>query len=94
MENAEDLTPEGRLGGRDEQRPTRRVPLRAVLWVAGVVVFCVAVVARIGRFGFAPTDQGFVPALSWRVLHGEIPHVDTLSVRPLGSAYLHTGCGS
>ncbi|MEV6875312.1 hypothetical protein [Amycolatopsis sp. NPDC051128] len=57
--------------------------------VAGATVLSVAVVARIGRFGFNPSDQGFVLAASWRILHGEIPHVDVVSPRPLGSAYLH-----
>ncbi|GAB3714489.1 hypothetical protein GCM10027598_22660 [Amycolatopsis oliviviridis] len=56
---------------------------------AGIVVLSVAVVARIGRFGFNPTDQGFVLAQVWRVLHGEIPQVDFLGPRPFGSAYLH-----
>ncbi|WP_233573711.1 hypothetical protein [Amycolatopsis panacis] len=47
------------------------------------------VVFRVGRFGFNPSDQGFVLAGAWRILHGEIPHVDVVSPRPLGSAYLH-----
>ncbi|GAA3996119.1 hypothetical protein GCM10022247_15090 [Allokutzneria multivorans] len=47
-------------------------------------------VARIGRFGFHPTDQGFTLALSWRLLHGEVPHRDAVSARPLASALLHT----
>ncbi|WP_315772185.1 hypothetical protein [Rhodococcoides kroppenstedtii] len=41
------------------------------------------------RFGFNPTDQGFVLAQSWRVLQGEIPHRDFISARPLGSAFFH-----
>lgn len=39
--------------------------------------------------GFNPTDDGFVLAQSWRLLHGQAPHVDFTSPRPLGSAYLH-----
>lgn len=42
-----------------------------------------------GRYGFNPTDDGFVLAQSWRLLHGEIPHLDFTSPRPLGSAILH-----
>ncbi|MFD9958355.1 hypothetical protein [Amycolatopsis sp. NPDC058986] len=57
--------------------------------MAGVLVVSAGVVARVGRFGFNPSDQGFVLAASWRILHGEIPHVDMVSPRPLGSAYLH-----
>ncbi|MBB5916592.1 hypothetical protein BJY24_005504 [Nocardia transvalensis] len=48
-----------------------------------------AVTLGLERFGFNPTDQGFVVAQSWRLLHGEIPHRDLISARPLGSGYLH-----
>ncbi len=41
------------------------------------------------KYGFNPTDEGFVLSASNRVLHGQIPHVDFSSVRPLGYAYLH-----
>ena len=40
-------------------------------------------------YGFNPTDEGFVLSATNRVLHGQIPHVDFSSVRPLGYAYLH-----
>jgi hypothetical protein len=67
---------------------------RAVAWrvaahAAWIIALAIAVVARIGRFGFNPTDQGFVLSLSWRLLEGSIPHVDLISPRPLGSAVLH-----
>ncbi|WP_143047078.1 hypothetical protein [Amycolatopsis xylanica] len=71
-----------------EDRP-RSGGRRAVWLAAGVVVFCVVLVGRVGRFGFNPTDQGFVLAQSWRLLHGELPHADFTSPRPLGSAVLH-----
>ncbi len=41
------------------------------------------------KFGFNPTDEGFVLSASNRLMHGQIPHVDFSSVRPLGYAYLH-----
>lgn len=41
------------------------------------------------KYGFNPTDEGFVLSSTNRVLHGQIPHVDFSSVRPLGYAYLH-----
>jgi hypothetical protein len=41
------------------------------------------------RYGFNPTDEGFVLSATNRVLHGLVPHVDFSSVRPLGYAYLH-----
>ncbi len=40
-------------------------------------------------YGFNPTDEGFVLSSTNRVLHGQIPHVDFSSLRPLGYAYLH-----
>ncbi len=55
-------------------------------WIVGLAT---ALTIGLERFGFNPTDQGFVVAQSWRILHGEIPHRDLISARPLGSAYLH-----
>lgn len=66
----------------------KRVPRAFVLGI-GIVLLSGSVVARVGRFGFNPTDQGFVLAQVWRVLHGELPQVDFLGPRPFGSAYLH-----
>src|SRR4051812_8291069 len=40
-------------------------------------------------YGFNPTDEGFVLSATNRVMHGQIPHLDFSSVRPLGYAYLH-----
>lgn len=42
------------------------------------------------RFGFNPTDDGFVLAYSRRILTGQIPHLDFISIRPAGSALLHS----
>ncbi len=67
----------------------RKRVLRGFALAAGIVVLSAAVVARVGRFGFNPSDQGFILAQVWRVLHGEIPQVDVLGPRPFGSAYLH-----
>ena len=58
----------------------RLVPLAAV-----VLVFW----WFFGRYGFNPTDDGFILGQSWRMLQGETPHVDFTSPRPLGSAILH-----
>lgn len=60
------------------------------LHAAWVLLLTAGTVARLGRFGFHPSDQGFMLAQSWRVLHGEIPHTDIISARPLASAVLHT----
>ncbi|MEZ4830095.1 MAG: hypothetical protein R3C61_28000 [Bacteroidia bacterium] len=42
-----------------------------------------------GMYGFCDTDQGFIQALSWRVVNGQIPFRDFISVRPPLSIYLH-----
>jgi len=39
--------------------------------------------------GFNPTDDGFILAYSRRVLGGQMPHRDFISIRPVGSAVLH-----
>ncbi|MFF0148899.1 hypothetical protein ATK36_1952 [Amycolatopsis sulphurea] len=72
-----------------EALPGRLNRFRPVFLLVGVLAVAAGTVARIGRFGFNPSDQGFVLAATWRILHGEIPHVDVVSPRPLGSAYLH-----
>ncbi|MFI5563579.1 hypothetical protein ACIA2T_30220 [Amycolatopsis japonica] len=69
-------------------RPSRTV-LRLSLHAAWVLALAVATELRVGRFGFHPSDQGFILAQAWRVRHGEVPHSDIISARPLGSAYLH-----
>jgi len=39
--------------------------------------------------GFNPSDDGFILAYSRRILDGQIPHRDFISIRPIGSALLH-----
>lgn len=39
--------------------------------------------------GYNPTDDGLILALSRRILNGEIPHKDFISIRPVGSGVLH-----
>lgn len=39
--------------------------------------------------GFHPTDEGLVLAWSRRVVEGEVPHADFITIRPVLSAYLH-----
>jgi hypothetical protein len=40
--------------------------------------------------GFNPTDDGVILAQSFRILNGEIPHRDFISLRPVFSGLLHT----
>lgn len=42
-----------------------------------------------GRIGFSVLDEGMIASYSRRILNGEVPHRDIVSVRPLGSALLH-----
>jgi hypothetical protein len=42
-----------------------------------------------GLYGFNPTDDGFVLGQSWRLAHGQTPHIDFTSPRPVGSALIH-----
>ena len=49
-----------------------------------------AIYTAVGRLGFYPTDEGLVLAYAYRVLHGQVPHRDFISPRPLGSGLLHT----
>ncbi|WP_410642046.1 hypothetical protein [Amycolatopsis sp. lyj-346] len=69
-------------------RPTRPL-LRWSIHAGWVLLLALATELRVGRFGFHPSDQGFILAQAWRVLHGEVPHADIISARPLGSAVLH-----
>ncbi len=39
--------------------------------------------------GFNPSDDGVILAQSYRILAGEVPHRDFISIRPAGSAYMH-----
>ncbi|MBN1272435.1 MAG: hypothetical protein JXB26_09200 [Candidatus Aminicenantes bacterium] len=39
--------------------------------------------------GYNPSDDGFILAYSRRILEGQIPHLDFISIRPVGSAILH-----
>jgi hypothetical protein len=43
-----------------------------------------------GSEGLNPTDDGVILAQSWRILQGQIPHLDFVSIRPVGSGVLHT----
>ncbi len=80
------LVPEAELTPA-ARRP--RTAARLTLHVAWILALTLWTVERVGRMGFNPTDQGFILAGSWRLLHGQVPHADAASVRPMGSAVLH-----
>lgn len=71
-----------------------RPGINAQIWrIAFAVVWPPVLVALIygafGRLGFFPTDEGLTLANGYRLLHGQVPHRDFASIRPVGSAVLH-----
>ena len=58
-----------------------------LVWATSLVTIIFEFVERLG---FNPTDDGFVLAQTYRILHGQIPHRDFISPRPVGSPLLHT----
>ena len=60
----------------------------------GLLISCVVLpllyFLAYGFFGFCDTDQGFIQALSWRIIQGEVPYLDFIYVRPPLSLYFHT----
>jgi len=55
-------------------------------------VLLVSIISHLylSRLGFNPTDDGFVLAGGRRVLEGQVPHRDFITIRPAGSQYLHS----
>ncbi len=68
-------------------RPFHRDP--RVLDLAAWLLMPIAAHIGFSSFGFNPTDDGFIMAMSRRLLDGQIPHRDFISIRPVGSALLH-----
>lgn len=65
-------------------------PNRVAVVGAALLVVWVASLTSLAGIGFNPTDDGFIVAQSSRILHGEVPHKDFVSPRPVGSPLLHT----
>ena len=61
---------------------------RGLILAAAVLVYCAIAGIPAGE-GFNPSDDGVVLAQSWRILQGEVPHRDFISIRPAGSGYMH-----
>lgn len=63
--------------------------------IASTIVFAVVFSAYflfniIATEGFNPSDDGVILAQAFRILNGEIPHKDFISIRPVFSGILHT----
>lgn len=79
---------------RVQARPgaaTMRIPHTA-LWSVLLLVVLLPLAAHFlySQNGFNPTDEGFILAYSRRLLNGEIPHLHFVSIRPVGSPWLHS----
>ncbi len=61
----------------------------SVLRAGWPVLLGVAIFVLFGRYGFNPTDEGFITEAAARVSRGQIPHLDFIWPRPGGSPYLH-----
>lgn len=57
-------------------------------WII-IPLLAIACHLAFSHLGLVLTDDGFVLALSQRLLHGELPHRNILFVRPVGSGLLH-----
>ncbi len=60
-----------------------------LLLFAGTVILY-ALMGIIPSEGFNPSDDGVILAQSYRLLQGQIPHLDFISIRPIGSAVFHS----
>jgi hypothetical protein len=60
-------------------------------WVGIIFILSVSLVFHFlfSRLGFNPTDDGFILAGSRRIIDGQVPHRDFISIRTPGSYFLH-----
>src|SRR5664279_1051071 len=66
---------------------------KAILYsliTAIIVGIAFPLINYVGKEGFNPSDDGVILAQSWRIIQGEVPHKDFISVRPALSGYLHS----
>jgi len=74
-----------------DSKPIRVLNIVSKLWYVWLLILVPGILQLLySRYGFAPTDDGFVMAYSRRILSGQLPHIDFISIRPAGSAILHS----
>ncbi|MCD6346091.1 MAG: hypothetical protein J7L96_01595 [Bacteroidales bacterium] len=61
-----------------------------LLATAVVFVLVYALLHVPANEGFNPSDDGVIIAQAYRLLQGQIPHHDFISIRPVGSAVIHS----
>ncbi|MGM0650030.1 MAG: hypothetical protein ACQES1_05925, partial [Bacteroidota bacterium] len=60
-------------------------------WLILIVVSVVYMfINYAGTEGLNPSDDGVVLAQSWRIILGQVPHLEFISIRPVGSGVLHS----
>ncbi|MCP4613172.1 MAG: hypothetical protein GY845_31155 [Planctomycetes bacterium] len=73
---------------------TKRSSNRIFVLGTGVSALFIAAlfygISYVDNEGFNPSDEGVILAQSFRILNGEIPHKDFISIRPVFSGILHT----
>ena len=67
----------------------REAGIRAVEAAGVLVVLPLLVHFTLSWIGFNPTDDGFILAGARRILAGQVPHRDFISIRPAGSFLIH-----
>lgn len=70
--------------------PARTRIARIAEAVAALLFLPLAAHFLFSWIGFNPTDDGFILAGARRILEGQVPHRDFISIRPAGSFLLHT----
>lgn len=62
-----------------------------LLLLAGLLLMLISYIFGIPQGeGFNPSDDGVILAQSFRLLAGQVPHLDFISIRPIGSAVFHS----
>jgi hypothetical protein len=67
----------------------RRPTVRGIVIFTTFGAYAVALIVVLAPWGASTMDGGLILAQTDRVLHGEVPHLDFITPRPAGSAYLH-----
>jgi hypothetical protein len=56
---------------------------------AGTIILY-TLLGMISSEGFNPSDDGVILAQAYRLILGQVPHLDFISIRPVGSGFLHS----
>ncbi len=62
----------------------------SLLFAAVLFIVIYAILQVPAHEGFNPSDDGVILGQAYRLLHGQIPHQDFISIRPVGSAVIHS----